>query len=411
MYSNKSLYDYISKTDHNKIKKFSKGKKTPFVVIDLKKIENKFDDLKKHLPFAKIYYAVKANPEDEIIDLLNKKGSNFDVATVYELDQLLKHKISPNRISFGNTIKTERDIAYAYKKGVRMFATDAISDVKKIAKNAPESKVFFRIIMEGGSADWPLSRKFGAHPDMIYHLIVEAKRLGLIPYGVSFHVGSQQRDIGQWDQAIAQCRYLFDAAREEGIELKLINMGGGFPANYISPTHDLEMYAQEITRFISDDFGEDFAENLEIIIEPGRSLVADAGVLVTEIVMISKKSLSNQYDWVYLDVGKFRGLIETLDESIKFPIFTENYTTPPKEKDCREVILAGPTCDSADVLYEKYKYLMPKNVKEGDRLYILTTGAYTKSYCSINFNGFPPIVVYFLKDTKKQTNKKIKKNK
>jgi ornithine decarboxylase len=408
MYSNRSLYDYISKKDHNNIKKFAKGKKTPFVVVDLGKIEDRYDELKKHLPYAKIYYAVKANPEDEIIKLLNKKGSNYDVATIYELDQLLKHKISPDRISFGNTIKTEKDIAYAYKKGIRMFATDAISDVKKIAKNAPGSKVFFRIIMEGGSADWPLSRKFGAHPDMIFHLIIESKRLGLIPYGVSFHVGSQQRDIGQWDQAIAQCRYLFDAAREEGIELKLINMGGGFPANYISPTHELDMYAHEITRFLSEDFGEDFAENLEIIIEPGRSLVADAGVLVTEIVMISKKSLSNQYDWVYLDVGKFRGLIETLDESIKFPIFTENYSLPPKEKDCREVILAGPTCDSADVLYEKYKYLMPKTVKEGDRLYFLTTGAYTKSYCSINFNGFPPIDIYFLK---KETNKKIKKHK
>lgn len=403
MFSSRPLFDYITKKDFIKIKKFAKGKKTPFLVIDLKKIEEKYDELTKNMPYAKIYYAVKANPEDDIIKLLARKGSNFDVATIYELDQLLRLKISPKRISFGNTIKKEEDIAYAYKKGIRLFATDLISDIKKLAKAAPGSKVFFRIIMEGGSADWPLSRKFGAHPDMIYHLIFEAKKLGLIPYGVSFHVGSQQRDIGQWDQAISQCKYLFDAVKEEGIELKLINMGGGFPANYISPTHNLETYSKEITRFLEDDFGENFSNKLEIIIEPGRSIAADAGVIVTEVVMISKKSLSNQFDWVYLDVGKFGGLIETLDELIKYPIFTENYRKPPKEKECREVILAGPTCDSTDTLYEKHKYFLPKSLKEGDRLYILSTGAYTRSYSSIYFNGFPPLEVYIVKNgTKKK---------
>ncbi|MFA5746264.1 MAG: type III PLP-dependent enzyme [archaeon] len=403
MFSNRGLFEYLSKKEFARIKRFAKGKKTPFLIIDLKKIEEKFDELMGNIPYAKLYYAVKANPEDDIIKMLAKKGSNFDVATVFELDQLLKLKVSPDKISFGNTIKKEEDIAYAYKKGIRIFATDSISDVKKIARAAPGVKVFFRIIMEGGSADWPLSKKFGAHPDMIYHLIFESKKLGLIPYGVSFHVGSQQRDIGQWDQAIAQCRYLFDAAREEGIELKLINMGGGFPANYISPTHNLETYAKEITRFLEEDFGENFSENMEIIIEPGRSIVADAGVIVTEVVMISKKSLSNQYEWMYLDIGKFGGLIETLDESIKYPIFTENYKKPPKEKDCKEMIIAGPTCDSMDILYEKHKYLIPKSVREGDRLYILSTGAYTKSYSSIYFNGFPPLQVYIMKRNYKHT--------
>lgn len=397
MLSNRPLFDYITKKDFLKIKKFAKGKKTPFLIIDLKKIEEKYDELTKNMPYSKIYYAVKANPEDEIIKLLAKKGSNFDVATIYELDQLLRLKISPKNISFGNTIKKEEDIAYAYKKGIRLFATDSISDVKKLAKAAPGSKVFFRIIMEGGSADWPLSRKFGAHPDMIYHLIFEAKKLGLIPYGVSFHVGSQQRDIGQWDQAISQCKYLFDAVKEEGVELKLINMGGGFPANYTNPTHNIETYTKEITRFLEDDFGRNFSKNLEIIIEPGRSIAAEAGVIVTEVIMISKKTLSNQFDWVYLDVGKFGGLIETLDESIKYPIFSENYRRPLKAKECKEIILAGPTCDSTDTLYEKHKYFLPKSLKEGDRLYILSTGAYTRSYSSIYFNGFPPLAIYFMK--------------
>ncbi|MDZ4182126.1 MAG: type III PLP-dependent enzyme, partial [Candidatus Cloacimonadaceae bacterium] len=245
----------------------------------------------------------------------------------------------------------------------------------------------FRILTEGTGADWPLSRKFGAHSDMIYHLIVQAAEMNLIPWGVSFHVGSQQRDIGQWDDAIARCKYLFDAVAEEGIELKMINIGGGFPANYVDPTYDVSQYTEEIIRFIKEDFGDHLPQ---IILEPGRSLIADAGILVSEIINITRKSKNNIYKWVFLDVGKFGGLIETIDESIKFPIYFD------KEGLADEIILAGPTCDSMDILYENYKYHMPDTMIPGDRVYIFTTGAYTQSYSSINFNGFPPLrsVIY-----------------
>lgn len=388
--SERVITDFINKSDLKKIKEFSKDKKTPYLIMDLNKIDKKYDELKKNLPFVKIYYAVKANPQDKIIKLLAKKGSCFDIATIYELDQLLRLKISPDRISFGNTIKKEKDILYAYNKGVRLFVSDSFSDLEKIARSAPGSKVFFRILCDGGSADWPLSRKFGSHPDITFKLIIESKRLGLIPYGISFHVGSQQRDIGQWDNAISQVKYLFDAAKEEGIELKMINMGGGFPSNYLMPTRSIKTYAHEITRFLKEDFGNNFPE---IIIEPGRSIVADAGIIVCEVIMVSKKSMCNQYDWVFLDVGKFGGLIETIDESLKYPIFLEREN---KNLERKEVILAGPTCDSADILYENFKYSFQTDIKEGDRVFIFTTGAYTQSYSSIYFNGFPPLKLYFL---------------
>ncbi|HOI18683.1 MAG TPA: type III PLP-dependent enzyme [Candidatus Woesearchaeota archaeon] len=392
MSEERNVYDYITKEEFEKIKEFSKGFQTPFLVLNLKRVEENFNQLKSLLPFAKIYYAIKANPNDELLKMLSSKGSNFDIATIYELDQLLKLGVSPDKISYGNTIKKEKDIEYAFNKGIRLFASDSISDLNKIARKAPESKVFFRIMCEGSGADWPLSRKFGAHPDMIYYLVLEAKRLGLIPYGISFHVGSQQRDIGQWDNAIAQCKYLFDSAKSAGINLKMINMGGGFPSNYLMPTHSFQTYADEIIRFLKEDFPEELPE---IIIEPGRSLVGDAGVIVSEIVMISRKSVMNQYEWVFLDIGKFGGLIETIDESIKYPIFTEKgFINGCGVKD---VILAGPTCDSADVLYEKFNYKLPKEIKEGDRLFIMTTGAYTATYCSVYFNGFPPLKVYLLK--------------
>ncbi|GAB1485962.1 type III PLP-dependent enzyme [Aminivibrio sp.] len=385
------LERYIAPERLARIKEFAADKETPFLVIDLEKIGQKYDELIGTLPFAKIYYAVKANPNEEVIRLLIEKGSSFDIASVYELDFILSLGASPDRISYGNTIKKAKDIAYAYSKGVRLFATDSEGDLEKIGKNAPGSKVFFRILTDGSGADWPLSRKFGAHPDTIYYLILRAPELGLKPYGISFHVGSQQRDIGQWDHAISTCKYLFDSAAKEGIQLQMINLGGGFPADYISPTQKTSLYGSEITRFLKEDFGDNLPE---VIVEPGRSLAGDAGILVTEIVLISRKSEANQYSWIYLDVGKFGGLIETLDESIKYPIYSE------KTGPVQETILAGPTCDSMDILYENEKYKLPESLEDGDRLYIFTTGAYTQSYSSVCFNGFPPLRAYVLDEEK-----------
>jgi len=380
---------YMSASEFERVKKFADTLPTPCLIIRKSNIAEKYDELSKCLPFAKIYYAVKACPIDDVITLLYERGSNFDVATIYEIDQVLRLGVSPDRVSFGNTIKKEKDIEYAYKKGIRLFATDSVSDVEKIARKAPGSKVFMRILCEGGHADWPLSKKFGAHPDYIISVAHAIKDSGLIPYGISFHVGSQQRDIDQWDNAIAQTKYLFDSLKEIGIDLKMINMGGGFPASYISPTQPLSVYTREITRFLYEDFGDDMPE---IIVEPGRSITAEAGTIVTEIVMISQKSLTAMDSWVYLDVGKFNGLIETMDESLKYPIFYDTDEDYPSQ----DIILAGPTCDSADILYEDFKYQLPNAVKTGDRLYILSTGAYTASYCSVNFNGFPPMKYYLI---------------
>ncbi len=387
----RSILDYMTFDEFQNVKDFAKDKDTPFLIIDLRKIETKYNEFRRNLPYAKIHYAVKANPHPEIIKLLADKGSSFDVATIFELDKLLGLGVTPDKISFGNTIKKEKDIKYAFDKGIRLFASDSTSDVKKLALNAPGSRVFFRILSEGGDADWPLSKKFGAHPDMVYHLIIEAKNLGLVPYGISFHVGSQQRDVGQWDNAVSQCRYLFDSAKYDGIDLKAINIGGGFPAHYLKSAPSIDTYTKEITRILKDDFGDNFPA---IIVEPGRSIVADAGVLVTEVIMISKKSIINQYEWVYIDCGIYNGLFDTINESIKYPIFSERILST---KDTKEIILAGPTCDSLYVLYEDFKYSLPIELREGDRLYVLTAGAYVPTLSSIGFNGFPPLKIYTIK--------------
>lgn len=382
--------EYISDSAWNRFLDASKNFSTPNIFIDLRTIKKNFLQLKDLFPYAYIYYAVKSNPGVPVIKLLRDLGSNFDIASRYELDMVLDLGVSPDKLSYGNTIKKAADIKYFYEKGVRMFATDSKEDLKNIAREAPGSRIYVRILVENASsADWPLSRKFGCHPDMAYDLLVLARDLGLTPYGISFHPGSQQRDIGSWNDAIAKTKYLFESLEdEENIKLSMINMGGGFPAHYIQPTNELKDYASEIYRYLHDDFGEDIPG---IILEPGRSLVGDSGILTSEVVLISRKNNTALHRWVYLDTGKFNGLIETLDESIKYPVITEK--DGGREG---EVILAGPTCDSADIMYEDTKYRLPVDLKIGDKVYWLSTGAYTSTYASVEFNGFPPIQAYYI---------------
>ncbi|MCG9748708.1 MULTISPECIES: type III PLP-dependent enzyme [Shewanella] len=381
--------EYYDQATFERIKAFAQDKPTPFVVIDTKIIAKQYDDMVHNFPYASIYYAVKANPAKEVLTLLRDRGANFDIASIYELDMVSDIGVTPDRVSYGNTIKKRKDVRAFYERGVRMYASDSEADLRMIAEEAPGSRVYVRILTEGThTADWPLSRKFGCQNEMAFELLVLAKTLGLEPYGISFHVGSQQRDIGAWDSAIAKVKSIFERLREEhGIELKMINLGGGFPANYLDKTNELGTYAEQITHFLKEDFGDQLPQ---IILEPGRSLLSNAGVLVSEVVLISKKSQTALERWVFTDVGKFSGLIETMDEAIKFPIYTE------RQGELDRCVIAGPTCDSADIMYEHYSYGLPLDLTIGDRMYWLTAGAYTTTYSAVCFNGFPPLKDYYL---------------
>ena len=381
--------EYYDQATFESIKAFAQDKPTPFVVIDTKIIAKQYDDMVHNFPYASIYYAVKANPAREVLTLLRDRGANFDIASIYELDMVSDIGVTPDRVSYGNTIKKRKDVRAFYERGVRMYASDSEADLRMIAEEAPGSRVYVRILTEGThTADWPLSRKFGCQNEMAFELLILAKSLGLEPYGISFHVGSQQRDIGAWDSAIGKVKSIFERLREEhGIELKMINLGGGFPANYLDKTNELGTYAEQISHFLKEDFGDQLPQ---IILEPGRSLLSNAGVLVSEVVLISKKSQTALERWVFTDVGKFSGLIETMDEAIKFPIYTE------RQGELDRCVIAGPTCDSADIMYEHYSYGLPVDLAIGDRMYWLTAGAYTTTYSAVCFNGFPPLKDYYL---------------
>jgi ornithine decarboxylase len=359
---------------------------TPCLVVDLDVVAEAYKELCRYLPLARVFYAVKANPAPEVVALLGEMGSSFDVASRNEIEMCLERGIAADRISFGNTIKKERDIAFAHEQGLRLFAFDSAAELEKLARSAPGSRVFCRILIETSGAEWPLSRKFGCDPEMAVSLLRQARELGLEPYGVSFHVGSQQTDLTQWDNAVARAAAMFSVLAKDDITLKMINIGGGFPARYRAEVPPVERYAAAVMAAITKHFGNDLPE---IIVEPGRSLVGDAGVIQAEVVLISKKSFTDEKRWVYLDIGKFTGLAETADESIKYQI-----RTPADGGATGVAIIAGPTCDSADILYEKTEYHLPLELKVGDKVEILAAGAYTASYSSVGFNGFAPLKTF-----------------
>src|ERR687898_890950 len=361
----------------------------PCVVVDLDIVRDNYSKFARALPDTRVFYAVKANPEPAVLGLLAELGSCFDTASVVEIGLALEAGATPYRISFGNTIKKERDIARALELGVRLFAVDCEAEVEKIARaaaltGAEDVKVFCRILCDCVGAEWPLSRKFGCVPEMAVDVLEHAHRQGLEAYGVSFHVGSQQRNTESWDAALASASAIFRECAERGIHLSMVNLGGGFPTKYLKDVPAVEAYGQSIFQALSKHFGNRLPET---IIEPGRGMVGNAGVIESEVVLISKKSRDeDEVRWVYLDIGKFGGLAETMDESIRYPIKSER--DGDRKVPC---VLAGPTCDSADVLYEKEPYWLPVSLEIGDKVLIEGTGAYTTPYSAVAFNGFPPL--------------------
>lgn len=355
----------------------------PCLIVDTDVVEHNYISLARAMPLAHIYYAVKANPADAVVERLAALGAHFDVASPGEIDLCLRLGISPQRLSYGNTIKKQADIAYAYAHGVRLFAFDSDAELEKIAAAAPGAQVYCRVLMECEGAEWPLSRKFGCGPEMALRLLIKARELGLDPSGLSFHVGSQQTDFTQWNPALEQVAKLFADVRTHGIDLRTINLGGGMPARYSTEVHPVETYAQAIMAAMMMHFGTSLPD---MVLEPGRSIVGDAGVIQAEVVLVSRKSDDADVRWVYLDIGKFSGLAETMDESIKYRILTPHDGGPGGP-----VIVAGPTCDSADILYEKTPVELPLALAPGDKVWILSTGAYTTTYSSVNFNGFAPL--------------------
>ncbi|WP_375689220.1 type III PLP-dependent enzyme [Pseudooceanicola sp. LIPI14-2-Ac024] len=354
----------------------------PTLVLDVDRVEEQYHALKAGLGHARIHYAVKANPQREIIERLVDIGSGFDAASRAEIELCLSLGARPDHISFGNTVKKPRDIEFAFHAGVTLFAADADEELEKIAEFAPGAEVYIRLIVDASEADWPLSRKFGVAREGAVRLLDMARDLGLKPVGLSFHVGSQTKRAEMWIATLDQIAAVWHAAKDAGHDLTLLNIGGGFPAYYGEEIQGPTPYARRVMELVTERFG----DVPHVMAEPGRGLVAEAGMIAAEVLLVSKKSDADLHRWVYLDIGKFSGLAETMDEAIRY-----QFTTDRDHEAMGPCILAGPSCDSADVLYEKRPVELPVGLKSGDRFLIRNCGAYTSTYASVGFNGFPPL--------------------
>ncbi|WPB85586.1 type III PLP-dependent enzyme [Sediminicoccus rosea] len=361
---------------------------TPCLVLDVDRVAHNFARLRQAMPLARIYYAVKANPAAPILDRLVGLGSYFDAASFQEVEMCLASGAAPDSISYGNTIKRERDIAAAYAAGVRMFAFDSEMELEKLARSAPGSRVYCRILVGNDGAEWPLSRKFGCEVEMARALMIRAGQLGLDAFGLSFHVGSQQTKTAAYEAAIAKVAMLFTDLADAGVKVRMVNLGGGYPVRYKAEVPEIDDFGSAIMGAMAEHFGNAIPE---IVIEPGRFLVADAGVVSSEVVLVSRKAENDPVRWVYLDIGRFGGLAETEGESIKYA-----FRTPHDGGSDGPVTIAGPTCDSTDTLYEKSNYRLPMALTAGDRVELLATGAYVTTYASQKFNGFEPLAEHYI---------------
>ncbi len=354
---------------------------TPYLELDVPAAVARYVELVHAVPGTAVHYAVKANPHPRLLAALAQAGCRFDVASPAEVRAALHAGASPRALVYSNPVKRRDHISESAALGVRLFVADSPGEVHKIAEAAPGSEVLCRLLTSGEGSDWPLSRKYGCASEEAVNLLTLADELGLEAAGVCFHVGSQQRDPEAWSGPIAAAAQVFEQLRARGLHPWLLDLGGGFPAVYDDSCPPFSAYGAAIDRHLHQSFGRFHPQTL---VEPGRGIAGDAGTLVSSVIGVIDR---DDVRWVFLDAGVFTGLVETLGEAIRYRLRTSRGDTGPTGP----CVLAGPTCDSADVLYEDQMVQLPLDLAEGDEVRLLSAGAYTSCYSSVGFNGFAPL--------------------
>lgn len=356
---------------------------TPVLAIDLDVVAARYDELTAALPDARVFYAMKANPHPAVVGLLASLGCGVDVASTNEVDQAIELGVAPANLSYGNTVRRPAEIRHAADAGVTIFAVDDASELDKLVAHAPGSTVLARLLTDGEGAAWPLSRKFGTDAPTATELLRRAIDAGHA-VGATFHVGSQQSDPLAWDTALAGVAKVLGGIDLPAGQPFLVNLGGGLPSTLVDHTPGLAEFADTIGRAIDQHLA---GAPVTFAVEPGRFLVGDAGVLETEVVGVVERPGQDCPRWVFVDVGVFRGISEAAGETIRYPLTTD--VTGPTSA----AVVAGPTCDSTDILYERRPVQLPDALTSGDRIRLHGAGAYTVACSSLGFNGFDPLRV------------------
>ncbi len=347
------------------------GRKTPFLLLDLERVRAQARRFKAAIPRLEPHYAVKANPHPAVLAVLIEEGVGFEIASVAELDLLLGLGVAPEGVFYSNPIKSRESLQYAARAGVQWYVLDSLDELRKIVAVVPKAKLYLRIETPNTGAEWPLTGKFGATPDECRDIVEEAARLHADLAGVTFHVGSQCRNLENWAIGIANAKRIFGMMDEARFVPRLLDLGGGYPVHHLKPVPEIEAIGESVTAALAG-----LPEDLRVIAAPGRFLVSDAGVLVSRVV---GTAMRRGRRWVYLDAGVFHGLMETV-EGFRYALHTERSGRGVPST------LAGPTCDSLDVMMQEA--MLPEDLQEGDYVFIASAGAYSTAYAT-RFNGFP----------------------
>jgi ornithine decarboxylase len=359
---------------------------TPIYVVSRNQVAENYQRVDRSIPAVTLFYAVKANPHPGILRILAEIGAGFDVASRGEIELALAAGADPvEKLIFADTVKDPRHIEHATQVGVDDFTYDNLSELTQIMRHAPGSNVHVRIRVSNQGSVAHLSDKFGAPLNEAVPLLVAARDQGLVPRGVSFHVGSQCLETARYLEALDAVRDVFDGAKREGIHLEMVDIGGGFPVRYLNEEVDITAMG----RAISEHYDSLFDENVQLVAEPGRVIVGDAAILVTKVI---SESVRDGRNWLYFDDGTYGSFMEVLLYRMKFPMRTS--THGPKTP----YVLAGPTCDCIDVFSRddngKICTVDLPEMRLDDLLVVGSMGAYTFSE-STRFNGFdPPEFVY-----------------
>ena len=348
--------------------------RTPELVIDLSVVIAAYRALARALPEVDLYYALKCNGSRPVLAALREAGCGFEIASATEIDDLLAIDVNPANVLYSNPVKPVRHIAQAYAAGVRQFAFDSEDELTKLAAAAPGSLVTVRLAAHGIGSDVPSEGKFGVDAEAAAALLLAARELDLVPYGIAFHVGSQMMRPEAWRAPLRVVGEVMAKLAADNVFLELVNLGGGFPVRYDVPPPPLAEYGAVIAEGLAA-----LPYPVRAVAEPGRALVAEAGTLVTTVIGTALRSGQR---WVHLDVGAFNGLMESLETGnrLRFPVRDSRRSSE------RELChLTGPTCDSQDTIL--FDVPLSVGLAVGDQVYVGCAGAYTTVYAS-TFNGF-----------------------
>ncbi|CAK8719410.1 MAG: ornithine decarboxylase [Candidatus Electronema aureum] len=355
---------------------------TPVMLLDCDVIRSQYRALRQALPEAAAHFALKPLPHPAVVKTLLQEGANFDLATNGEVDLVRAAGVSGKRTIHTHPIKRDSDIRHALEYGCTVFVIDNFNELEKFSKYRDQAELLIRLSFRNADAYSDLSKKFGCSPDGALELIQQAYQLGIRIKGLSFHVGSQTADPQKYVTAIQTCGDVFRRVSELGLpKLSTLDIGGGFPVHYIDKVMSIGEFCVPIRQALAE-----FPESVDVISEPGRFIVAPAIISVASVMGQAERDGKT---WYYLDDGLYGSYSGMIYDHAVYPVealHTEGELYPS--------VLAGPTCDSIDVISEDI--MLPK-LKNGDLVIGRMMGAYTAASAS-EFNFFPKAKIVVLNE-------------